>query len=85
MSDQQPLEPEVMAALAEGRKIEAIKILREKRGLGLKEAKELVEKHEDDIPSRSPNVGVTQIKNRNPLHILIFIAFLAYVAYHILE
>ncbi|MCP5397265.1 MAG: ribosomal protein L7/L12 [Sphingomonadaceae bacterium] len=36
-------DPEVQAALAAGRKIEAIKLVREKTGLGLKEAKELVE------------------------------------------
>ena len=37
------LEPEVVAAIRSGRKIEAIKKLREVRGLGLKEAKDLVD------------------------------------------
>jgi len=37
------LPPEVQAALARGQKIEAIKLLREARGMGLKEAKEAVE------------------------------------------
>ena len=36
--------PEIRAALDNGRKIEAIKLLRERTGLGLKEAKELVER-----------------------------------------
>ncbi|MDH6594810.1 ribosomal protein L7/L12 [Variovorax sp. TBS-050B] len=40
------LPAEAVAALAEGRKIEAIRIAREATGLGLKEAKELVERHE---------------------------------------
>lgn len=40
------LAPEIRAALGEGRKIEAIKLVRERTGLGLKEAKELVERHE---------------------------------------
>ena len=34
---------QVVAALERGQKIEAIKLLRELRGLGLKEAKDLVE------------------------------------------
>ncbi|MCT2398379.1 ribosomal protein L7/L12 [Novosphingobium mangrovi (ex Huang et al. 2023)] len=34
---------EIEAAIAEGRKIEAIKLLREATGMGLKEAKEAVE------------------------------------------
>jgi len=37
--------PEVRAALGAGRKIDAIKLVRERTGLGLKEAKELVERH----------------------------------------
>lgn len=37
------LEPEVVAAIRSGHKIEAIKKLREVRGLGLKEAKDLVD------------------------------------------
>ena len=39
----QDLPAQVVAALERGQKIEAIKLLRELRGLGLKEAKELVE------------------------------------------
>lgn len=37
-------DPAVAAALAAGRKIEAIKLLRKRTGLGLKEAKDLVER-----------------------------------------
>ena len=37
-------DPEVAMALAANKKIEAIKLVREKTGLGLKEAKELVER-----------------------------------------
>ena len=40
------LPPEAVTALAEGRKIDAIRIVREATGLGLKEAKDLVEDHE---------------------------------------
>jgi ribosomal protein L7/L12 len=37
--------PEIRAAIAAGHKLEAIKLVRENSGLGLKEAKELVERH----------------------------------------
>ena len=43
MSEQQELSPEVVKALQAGRKIEAIKMLRAQRGLGLAEAKEQVD------------------------------------------
>lgn len=41
----QDLPPEVLAALQQGRKIEAIKLLRELKGIGLKEAKDAVDSH----------------------------------------
>jgi hypothetical protein len=37
--------PEIRAAIEDGRKLEAIKLVRERFGLGLREAKELVERH----------------------------------------
>lgn len=41
-----PLPEEAAHALARGQKIEAIKIVREHTGLGLKESKDLVDAHE---------------------------------------
>ena len=38
--------PEISAALAAGRKLEAIRLVRERSRLGLKEAKDLVERHQ---------------------------------------
>ncbi|MBL8728405.1 MAG: ribosomal protein L7/L12 [Planctomycetes bacterium] len=38
------LPPDVLAAAAAGNRIEAIKLLREQRGLGLKEAKDLLDR-----------------------------------------
>lgn len=52
------LPPQVQAALARGQKIEAIKLLREARGMGLKEAKEAVEAH--DVEGRLGGVSVVQ-------------------------
>lgn len=43
-----PLPSEVITALQRGDKIEAIKLLRAKTGLGLKEAKDVVDGHESD-------------------------------------
>ena len=44
------LSAEALAALHEGRKIDAIKILREERGIGLKEAKDEVDAYLRDHP-----------------------------------
>lgn len=41
--DSEPLPPAVIAALAAGKKIEAIRLLRQARGVGLKEAKAMVD------------------------------------------
>lgn len=38
-------EPEILREIARGHKIEAIKLVRERFGLGLKEAKDLVDRH----------------------------------------
>ena len=43
---------EVDALLRAGRKIEAIKLVRERTGLGLKAAKDLVEEREQRLPAR---------------------------------
>ncbi len=48
------LPDEVQDALVSGNKIEAIKRLREATGLGLKEAKDLVEAHEAGLPVSMP-------------------------------
>jgi hypothetical protein len=42
-----PLTPEVAAALQRGNMLEAIRILREQTGLGLKEAKDAIESQHD--------------------------------------
>jgi len=42
------MDPQVVEAIKSGRKIEAIKRLREIRGIGLKEAKEQVERYAEE-------------------------------------
>lgn len=44
------LPPDVVEAIRDNRKIDAIKLLREHRNLGLKEAKEIVEDYIDGHP-----------------------------------
>ena len=53
----QSLPAEVVAALERGQKIEAIKLLRELRGMGLKEAKEAVDHYGCE---RQPGASVVQ-------------------------
>ena len=44
-----------MRAVCEGKKIQAIKLVRERTGLGLREAKDLVDKWQDDVnPATRP-------------------------------
>lgn len=44
----------ILNAIYARRKIEAIKLVREAAGVGLKEAKEFVEKFSDDLEAKSP-------------------------------
>ncbi len=47
MTDNFDNEPDVVAAIEAGRIVEAIKELRQSRGIGLKEAKDLVEEYRE--------------------------------------
>jgi ribosomal protein L7/L12 len=62
----QPLPPEVRAELARGNKIEAIKLLRKASGLGLKEAKELVDGAESATPSMQPGRSTGLMRGEAP-------------------
>lgn len=53
-----PLPPEAAQAMARGNKIQAIKLVREHTGLGLKEAKDLVEAHEEASPRTGHGAAV---------------------------
>lgn len=60
-----PLPAEAASALARGQKIEAIKIVREHTGLGLKESKDLVDAHEAHADPRSAAPGSTPTAGRH--------------------
>lgn len=49
-----------VAALRQGNKVEAIKIVRAELGLGLKEAKDAVEDYERDHPSERKNTALSR-------------------------
>jgi len=50
----------VVSALSQGKKIEAIKLLREAYGIGLKEAKDLVDEYEESRPELSMGLADSQ-------------------------
>jgi hypothetical protein len=54
----------ITAALYQGRKIEAIKELRELSGLGLKESKEIIERFEADLRQTHPERFTQPAKGR---------------------
>lgn len=74
MSDNRgEMPPEVLAALGRGHKIEAIKLLRESHGLGLKEAKEAVEAHLRVHPALHRSHGVAGASRHGLLFWLVLI------------
>ena len=81
MNDKISLETDVVTALQSGRKIEAIKKLREIRGIGLKESKELVELYSAQNDIQVSSVSSSKVKTIiNTLRFLIAVAFFAYIA-----
>ena len=82
MNEQTDLPPDVISAIRAHRKIEAIKMLRELRGLGLKEAKDAVEAYERDNPHlmapRSESGG-------GPLLLVAIVAAAAFAVYWFLK
>lgn len=73
------LEPEVIAFLEEGRKIEAIKKLRELRRIGLKEAKDIV----DDYCSGhdTQHSSVQKVASGNGLVLILVLGIVGYLIY----
>jgi hypothetical protein len=83
MPDEHQLSPEVYELLAAGRKVEAIKLIREETGLGLADAKELADFLSGyDAPSATPPPGMTEEGGAGgviAIVIAILVAFLIYV------
>lgn len=73
------LEPEVTTLIHAGRKIDAIKKLREMRGLGLREAKEKVDAYSSQYEHLNPSVQ--KGRSGNWLVFLIILGVAGYFLY----
>lgn len=86
ISENRELEPEVIAALNDGQKIMAIKLLRGSRNIGLKQAKELVDQYDGSESSASisrSNQGnaVVIVKSNNTIVLVVFIVVALFLIY----
>ena len=79
MNERIDLEPEVIDELEQGKFISAIKVLRVKRSIGLKQAKHLIEAYLD----QNPHLKVERAKKSSGLIIILALAFLGYALYRI--
>lgn len=80
MNSTTELPSEVVAAIEDGRKIDAIKMLREAKGLGLKEAKHEVDAYLRAHPSvRQPRSGA------GGLIFIVVVGLLGYAAYQLMK
>jgi len=78
------LPPEVVKAIALGRKIEAIKLLRESTGLGLANAKVLVDRAAIRYAQLNPTVpGLTEESNTGRLLGMVLVLALAFAFYQL--
>jgi ribosomal protein L7/L12 len=77
MKDNVELEKEVIEAIHQGQTVTAIKILRAKRGIGLKESKLLV----DAYKHQHPDIEVNLQEKNNSKVVLYIIAIAAFVTY----
>ena len=84
MTDDPELPADVVEAIEAGRKIEAIKLLRERSNLGLKEAKHAVEAYERHHPVHVPKDSFTEYSPGNRLVVIGIIIAIAYAAYRYL-
>ena len=82
MSKQAELPTDVIAAIQANRKIEAIRLLREAQGIGLREAKEAVEAYIKANPHLESNKRSGFRSPMSPLILFVLIAAMAYMAYH---
>lgn len=85
MNSERELPPEVIEALNAGHKIEAIKRLREARGLGLKEAKHIVDAEMRKHPGHGSQPAISSHGGGcGSIVVALIAAGLAVAAYHFL-
>jgi len=79
----QDLPADVLKAIEKGRKIEAIKLLREATGIGLANAKVLVDRAANRHAAKNPApVIVDESGSGTPLLKMLFLATLIFALYH---
>ena len=80
-----PLSIAAISALQQGNKIEAIKIVREERNIGLKQAKDAVEDYVRSQPALQSSFAAAQAETkRTALRWLAMLIGLAILAYYLL-
>ena len=84
MSEPPELPANVITAIQAHRKIEAIKLLREAKGIGLREAKEIVEAYIKASPHLEINKRSGSRSPMSPLILFVLLAVVGYLAYHLL-
>ncbi len=82
------LEPEVIDLINAGKKIDAIKMLRELRNIGLKESKDIVDHYIDEAPDADRTVGEVEsthggIKRSGSSNKVIFMAIAVFIVFMI--
>lgn len=85
MNSTPDLPADVISAIQANQKIEAIKLLREARDLGLKEAKHAVEAYARANPNPINPMPLQPESSGNKLALVVFVAFAGYVLYRILS
>lgn len=74
-----------IAALQHGNKIEAIKIVREERGTGLKEAKDAVENYLKMQPELQASFASVRSSSKRRAMLWVFVVIVALLAYELLS
>lgn len=83
MVEDNQLSASVTEAIRSGRKIDAIKQLREERGIGLKEAKHIVDREVARLRASNPNYALEN--QSSPLPKLLIIAAIGLALYFYLQ
>lgn len=81
MTQESELSENVLAAIASNRKIDAIKLLREEKNLGLKEAKEIVDAYIANNPDLAKSKPQASGFNIKPLLLAAAVTAIAYFVY----
>lgn len=78
MNKNEKLSASVMEAVRSGHTIQAIKRLRAGKGLGLKEAKDIIDREIDAYRLANPDVALRQKSSPWPIVLVVFIAGVLY-------